>query len=285
MGAAESRDHTSTDHNPKALKMRKLGSLSSSESFGPGSKVLQNTKVVGYGAFGENCKGERVAPELDAETVFVDATELRCVQEGPFGAEGRQREMYHWLGLGTANDDPRIPSAFPDPVRHAITGPLLAKCHAYGAEGQKKCVHVAGPDFRSMEVSSYAYREVRDQLARAYCNVFAEFCTSGARVLRLLPIGEGTLSDAWAKYLPDITAAAVERGYEQLNTEQQQQLLQSRLEMCIFEPENSTLSNDNADNVTKEGATGKEREGSKKLEEFQKAFYYRATFGIRLYKV
>eukprot|EP00969_Alexandrium_andersonii_P006903 301535-Alexandrium_andersonii.AAC.1 len=80
---------------------------------------------------------------------FVDPAGLNHIQTlGPKDAGGAARFIYQWLGI---RDD----AAFPEDVRQAITRVGQAKFHAYGAEGEKKCIHAVGPDFRG----SYATEE------------------------------------------------------------------------------------------------------------------------------
>eukprot|EP00969_Alexandrium_andersonii_P227815 10061493-Alexandrium_andersonii.AAC.1 len=110
---------------------------------------------------------------------FVDPAGLHHIQtRGPKNAGGAAGYNYQWLGI-------RGDAAFPEDVRQAITREGQAKFHAYGADGEKKCIHAVGPDFRD----SYATEEPAiQQLEEVYTYVFHELFTTRLKQLRLLPI-------------------------------------------------------------------------------------------------
>jgi len=176
-------------------------------------------KVVPYGVLGSSNTG-LVAAEPDAETAFVDPAGLFYIQGDPSGAGGAAGVIYRWLGLT---------DRFPEPVREGITAPLQAKFHAYG---ERKCVHVVGPDLRARP---YTRDEAVDELSEAYAAVLREFFSSGLRRLRLLPISGGIFSGFFADELPQLTAEALEAGFGKLDAEKQQWLRkEAQVEMCVF---------------------------------------------------
>jgi len=204
----------------------------------------------------------------DADTAFVDSVGLDFIQGGlsqmlyqkkkeeknktkSDGPLDGASALYHWLGLDGED--------FPDPVKRAVTAPLEAKYHAYGKEKskqsdpeetlyscvfpprnpsnaipQKHCIHVAEPDLRSKVNTPEARGELVRELAKAYHNVFVEFCTSHLKGLRLVPVGAGIHSGAFKEDMPEITAEAVKRGFQNLEEEQKRIILQGPVEMCIF---------------------------------------------------
>lgn len=181
--------------------------------------------VVPYGVLGLDSTGHRAAPAPDAETAVLDPAGLNFVLGGgPAGAAGAAAAMYRWLGI--AGD-----AAFPAPVRAAITEPLLAKFHAYGGAGEKKCIHVVGPDFRT---KAYTREEATDELAQAYCNILAEFYVSGMPRLRMLPVSGGIFSGPFRDELPALTAVALERAFKRLGGAERAFLAAAKIEMCIF---------------------------------------------------
>jgi len=197
---------------------------SASPALGLGdTRILAHAEVVPYGVLGSSSAGP-VAPEPDAETAFVDPAGLHHIRGGPGGAGGAAGVIYRWLGIAGER-------SFPEPVKAAVTAPLLAKFHAYGASGEKKCIHVIGPDLRARH---YTLAKATEELSEAYKNVFAEFYSSGLHRLRLLPVSGGIFSGPFGEQLPQITAEALAVGFSKLPEEQQQHLLDSHVEMCIF---------------------------------------------------
>jgi len=193
-------------------------------------------KVVNYGVLGNSDHqpnvGANAAPP-DASVAFVDPAGMHHIQntkDGPRGASGASGAIYHWLGIGSW-------SRFPDPVRETITAPLLAKLHVYDSAGGVKinCIHCVGPDFR--EYPNCTQAEAVDKLSQAYKNIFVQFCDSGLKRLRLLPMSGGVFSGQWSQDMvafSRITAEAVEKGFLALPPEQQARVEESKLEMCIF---------------------------------------------------
>mmetsp|Transcript_69875 Transcript_69875/g.227427 ORF Transcript_69875/g.227427 Transcript_69875/m.227427 type:complete len:240 (-) Transcript_69875:60-779(-) len=202
----------------------------------PPNPTRPNVKVVHYGVLGNSSVAPAVgavAREPDEETAFVDPAGMHHIQnttDGPSGASGAAGAIYSWLGISTRKE-------FPPVVRQAITAPLLAKFYGYGEPGRPKrnCIHAVGVDFRTMPQTSRS--EAVAQLAQAYCNILVQFCESGLRKLRLLPMSGGVFSGPWSLDMPAfslITAEAVERGFEQLSPAQQRYVQDADLEMCIF---------------------------------------------------
>eukprot|EP00969_Alexandrium_andersonii_P148811 6578782-Alexandrium_andersonii.AAC.1 len=110
--------------------------------------------------------------------VIVDPAGLHHIEKfGPENAGGAACPIYQWLGI---RDD----EAFPEDVGQAITRIGQAKYLAYGAQGEKKCIHAVGPDFRD----TYATEESAiPQLEEVYTNIFHKLFASRQNQLRLLP--------------------------------------------------------------------------------------------------
>eukprot|EP00747_Dinoflagellata_sp_TGD_P140066 gnl/TRDRNA2_/TRDRNA2_175969_c1_seq8.p1 gnl/TRDRNA2_/TRDRNA2_175969_c1~~gnl/TRDRNA2_/TRDRNA2_175969_c1_seq8.p1 ORF type:complete len:195 (+),score=37.95 gnl/TRDRNA2_/TRDRNA2_175969_c1_seq8:441-1025(+) len=166
----------------------------------------------------------RNAPEPDSQIAIVDPAGLPFIQtDGPSLAGGAAGVIYQWLGIGEE-------LSFPEPVRSAIQAPLQAKFHKYG---EKKCIHVVGPDFNREE--DCTRQQALAELAEAYRAAFAEFSASGERSFRLLPLSGGIFAGVFQDEMPKLTAAAVQQGFLLLAEEQQKLILcAERLEMCIF---------------------------------------------------
>ncbi|CAJ1328466.1 unnamed protein product, partial [Effrenium voratum] len=135
---------------------------------------------------------------------------------GPWGASGAAGANYEWLGI--ADDE-----SFPEDVVEAIQEPLQAKFHAYGERGAKKCIHVVGPDFR-MKDRGFTEDDAVQELALAYSNTLREFCTSGLRKLRLLPISGGIFSGPFKDDLPELTVRALQAAFKQMPDAQMRHL-------------------------------------------------------------
>jgi len=197
-----------------------------------GSRLVAHVKVVPYGVLGSSSSAGKVAPEPDAETVFVDPAGLHYIRGGPGGAGGAAGAIYGWLGIASA-------PAFPQEVRASLTRSLQAKFHAYGSSGEKKCIHVVGPDFRTGVATCctrpYTREEAEAELAEAYFNVFREFHASGLRRLRLLPISGGIFSGSFGGEIPQLTADALAAGFARLDEDVQAWVLRADLELCVFD--------------------------------------------------
>eukprot|EP00418_Pyrodinium_bahamense_P030440 CAMPEP_0179139422 /NCGR_PEP_ID=MMETSP0796-20121207/66687_1 /TAXON_ID=73915 /ORGANISM="Pyrodinium bahamense, Strain pbaha01" /LENGTH=225 /DNA_ID=CAMNT_0020838863 /DNA_START=44 /DNA_END=721 /DNA_ORIENTATION=+ len=170
------------------------------------SRILAQVAVVPYGVLGTQMTKARStrksAPEPDA-----------CTVSG----------IYSFLGIS------RDPS-FPSDVREAIQEPLQAKFHAYG---RKLVIHVVGPNFQGRH--DCTHEEAVDELSQAYASTLSEFAASGVRKLRLLPISSSIFAGRFVKDMPDLTAQALQGGFEMLSAAEQDKVLGAdRLEMCIF---------------------------------------------------
>eukprot|EP00440_Ansanella_granifera_P014748 gb/GFBE01016030.1/.p1 GENE.gb/GFBE01016030.1/~~gb/GFBE01016030.1/.p1 ORF type:complete len:277 (+),score=44.45 gb/GFBE01016030.1/:1-831(+) len=188
------------------------------------SRIMTAITVVPYGVLGSSSAGAVASPP-GKDTAFVDPAGLHHIQgSGPAGAGGAAGAIYRWLGI--AED-----TSFPEDVKAAIRAPLQAQFHAYGEGRSKKCIHVVGPDFRSRR---YTRDEAVEELAEAYRNVLAQFSGTGLRVLRLLPVSGGIFSGPFKAELPAMTAEALQAAFAKLSIEQQDRVLSSRLELCIF---------------------------------------------------
>lgn len=192
-----------------------------------GSRDL-SVNVVGYSVLGSKMTvgGQMVqdaASPPDANTAFVDPAGLSFIQEmGPGMAGGAAGAIYSFLGI--RNDD-----AFPQPVRDAVKKATDAKFHTYG---QRKCVHVVGPNFGEMDHCTR--QDAVALLASAYKNILAEFAGSGLQTLRLLPVSGGIFAGPFTPELPQITAEALRKGFSDLPKGLQDKVLKNKLEMCIF---------------------------------------------------
>jgi hypothetical protein len=189
-------------------------------------QTLARIAVCPFGVLGDQLtdgKYENNAPKPSPDIAFVDPAGLPYItNEGPKGATGASGAIYSWLGI---RNDP----SFPEQVRSAIKEPLQAKFHAYG---EKKCIHVVGPDFSDRKCT----REVAvAELVQAYRNVLAQFAVSGLPSLRLLPISGGIFAGPFANEFPDMTAEAVQSSLGLLTIKEKRRILcAKRLEMCIF---------------------------------------------------
>lgn len=82
----------------------------------------------------------------DANTAFLDSAGLDYILSSPSGAGGASEEIYQWLDI--SND-----VSFPSDVRNALTFSLEAQFNAYGVRGDKKGIHVVGPNFKEFPCS------------------------------------------------------------------------------------------------------------------------------------
>jgi len=191
------------------------------------SRILAQVEIAPYSVLGTQLsKSHRTvkrAPEPDRHTAFVDPAGLPYIQSSPGGAGGASGVIYKFLGI---NHDP----AFPDDVRQAIQEPLQAKFHAYG---ERLVIHVVGPNFQGRY--NCTHEEALEELAEAYASALAEFAACPARRLRLLPISSSIFAGPFQKDMPELTATALQQGFELLGPAQQDRVLGAdRLEMCIF---------------------------------------------------
>eukprot|EP00930_Biecheleria_cincta_P082708 TRINITY_DN72380_c0_g1_i1.p1 TRINITY_DN72380_c0_g1~~TRINITY_DN72380_c0_g1_i1.p1 ORF type:complete len:1090 (-),score=170.08 TRINITY_DN72380_c0_g1_i1:131-3079(-) len=191
------------------------------------SLILAKVRVVPYGVLGTQCQGRgelrQVAPEPSFEEVFTDPAGLPYIQSSPSGAGGASGTIYRFLGISS---DPE----FPEPVRTGITEPGMAKFHVYG---DKKVIHVVGPNFQSRPRCSYS--DAVSELAQAYCSTLTEFVDSGERRLRLLPISSSIFAGHFEPQMPQMTMEALHQGFSMLDAAAQDSLLAAEsLEMCIF---------------------------------------------------
>lgn len=189
--------------------------------------ILSKVKVVPYGVLGTHCldsgKCPQVAPEPSSTEVFVDPAGLHHIQRSPSGAGGAAGAIYRFLGISS---DP----AFPEAVKAAITEPGMAKFHIYG---DKKVIHVVGPDFQSRRKCKY--EDAVNELAQAYCSTLTEFAESGEKFLRLLPISSSIFAGHFEPQMPQMTMEALHQGFSMLDAAAQDSLLAAEsLEMCIF---------------------------------------------------
>lgn len=167
-------------------------------------------------------------PGLDV--AIADPAGLPYIQElGPASASGASGSIYEWLAINEED-------TFPQPVRDAITAPLMAKLHAYeGDVGPRSCIHVVGPNFSSGDLEDCSRAEAVNMLSQAYRALLAEFASSGLAGLRLLPLSGGIFAGPFRDEMPELTAEALGKGFDLLSAEEQGKVLGAKsLEICIF---------------------------------------------------
>ena len=191
-----------------------------------GEWLRDRVRVVPHSVLGTQLKTggvKVVAPAPEAHEVIVDPAGLPYVsgQRPPGAAGAASASIYKFLGLAAA-------PAFPDAVVAAIARAGDAKLHAYG---ERKCVHVVGPDFRELRVDAAG---ARTTLAGAYANVLREVADAGAPVARLLPVSGGVFSGHWALDMHHLTFAALALAYDGLDAATRAKLDGVDVLMCIF---------------------------------------------------
>lgn len=101
-------------------------------------------------------------------------------------------------------------------------------------------MHVVGPDFRDPD--TLAAGPPAEQLAAAYHSALQEAARAlkanpkAFATLRLLPVSSGVFAGPYKKYMDNLTAKALDMGFERLGADEQQTLLAPQLgvELCIF---------------------------------------------------
>lgn len=186
--------------------------------------------VAPYGVLGSQLTFENEVKQIaslpEEHTVIVDPAGLHHIQGTTAGAGGAAGAIYKYLGIDNA--------PFPKEVVAHVTKATDAKFHEY--DGKKKVIHVVGPDFRHGEWSE---EEAAKALLDSYRNVFREFALSQGNQLRLLPVSGGIFSGNFQSKLPQMTAVAMEKGYESLATEHLEIVGQTgkgrkKIIVCIF---------------------------------------------------
>ena len=72
-------------------------------------------------------------------------------------------------------------------------------------------------------------------LALAYCNVFKEFLQSGKLFLRSPPICGGHFAGRFYNKIAEMTADAIQMGFQQLSLEQKIQIQTKYFKLCIYD--------------------------------------------------
>lgn len=193
-----------------------------------GGKFLPKVKVSAYGVlgdlYGKTGGTKNVAPHPTADTAIFDPAGLPYIRSGPGGAGGASGAIYRWLGLD------REPQ-FPQPVRDGVKQATDAKFFAH--VGKCVVIHTVGPNFS--EERSLNQDEAVQRLALTYKNALSEFAASGVSKLRMLPISSAIFAGPFDDQMPEMTAEALEKGFEELDKDIQSKILAAEsLEMCIY---------------------------------------------------
>jgi O-acetyl-ADP-ribose deacetylase (regulator of RNase III) len=194
------------------------------------SKFLPKVTVSAYGVLGDlhtkNGQNINKAPKPTEDMAIVDPAGLPFIKSGPGGAGGASGGIYRWLGLD------REPH-FPEPVREKVTAATHAKFYLH--PGKCVVIHTVGPNFTQSDESRLEQDEATGRLATTYMNMLKEFADSGVSKLRMLPVSSSIFAGKWDDLMPEMTAEALERGFADLEKEDQDKVTSAEsLEMCIF---------------------------------------------------
>eukprot|EP00392_Amoebophrya_sp_AT5.2_P015145 g15344.t1 len=202
------------------------------------SRFLGKVVVKPYGVLGKQLKsgGKKVQaaalPEKHRGMAILDPAGLPHITgNDPGSAGGASGAIYAFAKI----------TSFPPDVVSAITKEGQAKYHTV-------IVHVVGPDFRRH--STLVAGPPAEQLAAAYHSALQEHAKALAKglkanpnakpgqfTLRLLPVSADIFAGPYKKYMDNLTAKALDMGFELLGAAEQQTLLDPALkvELCIFE--------------------------------------------------
>jgi hypothetical protein len=194
----------------------------------PQGEYVLPTNVVGHSVLGTQLVGRQMvqkAPAGAEDLAFVDPAGLHYIRNGPQGAGGAAGAIYSYLGLNRE-------TSFPSSVKTAIRMETDAKYHKYANQNAFiHCIHVVGPDLRD---PSYTIGEAAAKLTAAYRNVLIEFASTPLHTLRLLPISGGIFSGQFMRYLPKLTAHALQAAFAGLRPGTRKKLSERQVLMCIF---------------------------------------------------
>mmetsp|Transcript_84710 Transcript_84710/g.229901 ORF Transcript_84710/g.229901 Transcript_84710/m.229901 type:complete len:306 (+) Transcript_84710:60-977(+) len=184
-------------------------------------------QVVPFGVLGTRLMVDksvrRTATAPDATTAILDSGGHGVpTKGGPKRAGGASKAIYTWVGIAEQE-------SFPPDVSAAVIGNTDCKYHDYG-EG-RHVIHAYGPDLRKMPD---AWDTAVEVLASTYCNILREFLDSGLPNLRLLPVSGGILVGQYQKQMPELTIAALRRGFLMLPVRQQAIIVGRHVDLCIF---------------------------------------------------
>eukprot|EP00930_Biecheleria_cincta_P006761 TRINITY_DN107827_c0_g1_i1.p1 TRINITY_DN107827_c0_g1~~TRINITY_DN107827_c0_g1_i1.p1 ORF type:complete len:293 (+),score=44.05 TRINITY_DN107827_c0_g1_i1:49-927(+) len=191
-----------------------------------GNGFMAALSVVPHSILGSQMKQDKsivqAGTEPDSMTAIVDAGGHHIPQSDcPSRAAGAAKSIYKWIGI--SNEE-----SFPADVAGAVRQMGDAKYHMY--EGGRHVIHVYGPDLRKPCSDDDAV----EALSRAYYNILKEFTSSDLQVLRLLPVSGGIMAGNFKARMPEITVAALRRGFAKLPKNDQDKLLGKSLQLCIF---------------------------------------------------
>mmetsp|Transcript_168184 Transcript_168184/g.540300 ORF Transcript_168184/g.540300 Transcript_168184/m.540300 type:complete len:489 (+) Transcript_168184:61-1527(+) len=178
---------------------------------------LDHFGVLGVQEGGNDPRDVIIVP--DTSMAILDPTDLNVIRSGiPQRAGGASRAIYKWLSLDN----------FPSEL-HVLQSPGDAVLVSY--PGKTSVIHTLSVDFRF--VTKTQDEAVRD-LATAYRNVFSEFIKTDLTVLRILPLVGGTFAGSFKGNIADMTFAAMQQAFEQLQPSEQPRLLQRNVEFCVY---------------------------------------------------
>jgi hypothetical protein len=206
------------------------GAMLAEESRKNQKHFLSAINVVSYGVLGMNNQNRQVAPEPDANTIFVDPANLAMIQNpklGPSCAGGAAGAIYRYLGISRAK-------TFAYEVRAAVQHESDAGYKQYNrGAASKHVIHTVGPDFK--RVPQMTKQEAVAKLAETYRNVFTIAAQVGRPALRLLPVSSGIFSGKFSADMPSLTAMAIIRGYKMLSEWLRACIrLDMQVELCVF---------------------------------------------------
>jgi len=114
-------------------------------------------------------------------------------------------------------------------VTSALSADFEAVLHSYG---DLQVIHVAAPDLRQQEYEDETLAV--EALTESYTNVLRVFASSNLSTLRLLPLFGGLSRNRFSTSLPSMMIGALGAAYTNLDTREQQRILTTSVELCIY---------------------------------------------------
>ena len=214
--------------------------------------------------------GSRLSPEgisvrcekrLDIKnTCFVDAARLDVISNGPTGATGESKEIYSFLGISADE-------SFHNSVQTAITEPTQAKYRQYlrGSSWHQEAlhtIHAVGPNFAGPNFAGgrHTWNQAAGLLAQTYANVLTQFAQhTNVPYLRLLPISGGQFAGRLKPWFPELTRAALARGFAMLSPGDRRDITENRtVLMCVRDATEHTRYQHALSNQTDQAAASAE---------------------------
>lgn len=154
-------------------------SMASATQLGQGENSLEiaGVVVVQHDVLGITDVPVTVVEMPSRNIVVIDVVSPQTIKTGPSGVSMESMALYTWAGI-------MKDGVFPQAVTNTVSSLQTIKYHAY-EEGDKKVIHVAGPDWR---LNRPTEEQAVSQLTMVYTNVFRLFCTTGELQLCLRPI-------------------------------------------------------------------------------------------------